>query len=204
MKPNEVELLKAYIKKELQKRKGVEINYNLSNPREHYYHLTRPLFLKYSQSISKLDKDDLLTLIALVYSWMPTIPKVSYSQDIDERLNKAVLFLNKIKIWDIDMEHLEKYSDDFSNLKWIINKSDVGMSKVLHFVNPDLFCIYDKRIDENIRKITGVSRKISFLKLCQIFYAIKNQLRINMKEVDLILWAISDNNINCTRRDIPL
>jgi hypothetical protein len=98
MKPNEVELLKVYIKKELQKKKGVETGYNLANAREHYYHLTRPLFLKYSENISKLDKEDFLSLIALVYSWMPTIPKVSYSQDIDERLNKAVLFLNKIKL----------------------------------------------------------------------------------------------------------
>lgn len=188
MKPNEVELLKAYIKKELQKKKWSPTSYNLSNAREHYYHLTRPLFLKYSENISQLDKDDFLSLMALVYSWMPTIPKVSYSQDIDERLNKAVLFLNKIKVWDIDMVHLEQYREDFSNLKWIINKSDVGMSKVLHFVNPNLFCIYDKRIGETIRKVTGLKGKISFLELCQTFYEIKTDLKTSMKELDLILW----------------
>jgi hypothetical protein len=63
------------------------------------------------------------------------------------------------------------------------------MSKVLHFTNPELFCIYDKRIGETIRKITGIKGKIPFFDLCQCFYEIKTQLKTTMREVDLILWA---------------
>jgi thermostable 8-oxoguanine DNA glycosylase len=87
------------------------------------------------------------------------------------------------------MDHLDSYREDFENLKGFTNNSYVGMSKVLHFINPELFCIYDSRIVKRLRKVTNCTpADITFLKLCPILYSIKNALKISMQEIDLILW----------------
>lgn len=193
-----VELIKAYICEEFTKKhakkwhqKNSEIRpidpHLKSQTRENFYQLTRPLFLKYSQEIEKLNRDDLMLLIAFAYSWMPTIPKVSYSLNIDERLNKAVLFINKIKSWDIDIKKLDSYLEEFENLKTFTNNSYVGMSKVLHFINPKLFCIYDSRVLKKIAKMTG-EKKVSFINLNKVLYQISEETGYSMEQIDLLLW----------------
>lgn len=193
-----IELIKAYICKEYEKKHAKKahqkkaenstINPHLtSQTRENFYQLTRPLFLKYSQEINRLNRDDLLLLIAFAYSWMPTIPKVSYSLNVDERLNKAVLFINKVKSWDVDIDKLDSYLEEFENLKAFTNNSYVWMSKVLHFINPKLFCIYDSRVLKKIAKITG-EKKVSFIDLNKALYQISGETRYSMEQIDLLLW----------------
>ena len=193
-----IELIKAYICKEYEKKhakkahqkkaKNSLINPHLkSQTRENFYQLTRPLFLKYSQQVERLNKDDLMYLIAFAYSWMPTIPKVSYSLDIDERLNKAVLFINKVKFWDVNIKKLDSYLEEFENLKSFTNNSYVGMSKVLHFINPNLFCIYDSRVLKKLMKITGL-KKIHFIALNKTLYQISRETDYSMAKIDQILW----------------
>jgi hypothetical protein len=106
---------------------------------------------------------------------MPTVPKVGYLGEVDKKLNNAVLFVNKVKSGDMDMNKLASYAQDFENLRELTNNSYVGMSKVLHFINPDLFCIYDSRVLAKIKKITGI-KKITFFELTSSLYLIKMEL----------------------------
>ena len=106
---------------------------------------------------------------------MPTVPEVSYLGEVDKKLNTAVFFVNKVKSGDIEMDNLELYAQDFENLRVLTNNSYVGMSKVLHFINPELFCIYDSRVLAKIKKITGI-KKITFFELTSSLYLIKKEL----------------------------
>lgn len=188
MDPKGIALIREFIKKEISHISHSDSLNKTSVSRENYYNLTRPLFLKYAQNIETLNKDDLMYLISFAYSWMPTIPKVKYCTDIENRLNKAVLFINKVKSWDIDIAHLESYLDDLENLKWFTNNSYVWMSKVLHFINPKLFCIYDSRVLKKLIKLTGI-KKISFINLNKALYDISLDTGYSMEQIDIILWA---------------
>lgn len=106
---------------------------------------------------------------------MPTVPKVCYLGEINKKLDNAVLFVNKVKSGDIKMDNLELHTQDFENLRLLTNNSYVGMSKVLHFINPELFCIYDSRVLAKIKKITGI-KKMTFLELTSSLYLIKKEL----------------------------
>lgn len=106
---------------------------------------------------------------------MPTVPKVCYLGEVDKKLNNAVLFVNKVKSGDMNMDNLESYTQDFENLRELTNNSYVGMSKVLHFINPELFCIYDSRVLAKIKRITGL-KKITFFDLASSLYLIKKEL----------------------------
>lgn|GEM_PF-2879274 len=106
---------------------------------------------------------------------MPTVPKVCYLGEINKKLDNAVLFVNKVKSGDIKLDNLELHTQDFENLRLLTNNSYVGMSKVLHFINPELFCIYDSRVLAKIKKITGI-KKMTFLKLTSSLYLIKKEL----------------------------
>jgi hypothetical protein len=175
MEKEKLTLLKSYISKSIESNKSKRSDYNISDPRELWYSLTRPIFIKYSQDLNTLNKTDLLYLAAFAYSWMPTVPKVGYLGEVDKKLNNAVLFVNKVKSGDMDMDNLESYTLDFENLRELTNNSYVGMSKVLHFINPELFCIYDSRVLAKIKKITGI-KKMTFFELISSLYLIKKEL----------------------------
>jgi hypothetical protein len=188
MEKEKLTLLKSYISQSIESDRSKRSDYNISDPRELWYSLTRPIFIKYAQDLKTLNKTDLLYLTAFAYSWMPTVPKVCYLGEVDKKLNNAVLFVNKVKLGDMDMDNLESYAQDFENLRELTNNSYVGMSKVLHFINPELFCIYDSRVLAKIKKITGI-KKMTFFELTSSLYFIKKELWVSLSEIDLILWS---------------
>jgi len=188
MEKEKLTLLKSYISQSVQSGMRRWSDYNILDPRELWYYLTRPIFIKYAQGLETLQKTDLLYLTAFAYSWMPTVPKVCYLGEINKKLDNAVLFVNKVKSGDIKLDNLELHTQDFENLRLLTNNSYVGMSKVLHFINPELFCIYDSRVLAKIKKITGI-KKMTFLKLTSSLYLIKKELWVSLSEIDLILWS---------------
>lgn len=189
MEKEKLSLLQSHISQSVQPDRKRWSDYNISDPRELWYFLTRPIFIKYAQDLKTLNKTDLLYLTAFAYSWMPTVPKVCYLGEIDKKLNNAVLFVNKVKSGDINMDNLESYTQDFENLRELTNNSYVGMSKVLHFINSELFCIYDSRVLAKIKRITGL-KKVTFFDLASSLYLIKRELWVSLSEMDLILWSV--------------
>lgn len=177
-----------YIKAHLDQSKEKEVSYDLTNPREHWYSMTRDVFSRFAESREKFTADDLLILTACAYSWMPTIPRIMYTENVYEKLDKAVAFINAIKNGEVDMVWLQKHEASFTNLRGFINNSDVGMSKVLHFLRPDLFPIYDSRVVKNIEKISWKS-KTTFLELCENFYTLSRDLGCSMRDIDIIIWS---------------
>lgn len=85
-----------------------------------------------------LDEQAFVCGAHMVYGWMPTILEVHVSQSVN--LHTGVALLNKARTTGrLSCEEIEQLAS-------LVNRSVVGASKLLHFVNPEAFAIWDSRI----------------------------------------------------------
>lgn len=98
---------------------------------------TYPEFIKYFEKIEagKINEHNLIVASHFVYGWMPTIIRL----DLKEK-DKAIFLLNAVKSGHILKEN------ELKILKNVVNNSLVGLSKLLHFINPIDYAIWDSRI----------------------------------------------------------
>jgi hypothetical protein len=104
-------------------------------PEEDNYLTAYQEFVKYFKNLDKLSIHNTIIGISFTYSWMPTI--------LDLRSNKiqeATEILNYAK------QGNRPSSTDLDLLKSCFNNSLVGSSKLLHFINPEQFAIWDSRV----------------------------------------------------------
>ena len=120
-------------------------NLDYSNPdTNRSYQYSYPYLINYFKDADTLNKEHLVIGAHAVYGWMPTILNLKkHENDTDSseiNLNDEIVLLNKAK----KGESLDEKELDL--LKRRINNSMVGLSKLLHFVNPDNYAIWDSRI----------------------------------------------------------
>ncbi|WP_177765187.1 hypothetical protein [Flavobacterium sp. I3-2] len=83
-----------------------------------------------------LTESDVVIGVGFTYSWMPTILKnLNLS-----KLDRVTSILNNVK------QGVEISDDDLLLLKEFSNNSLVGASKLLHFINPEQYAIWDSWI----------------------------------------------------------
>lgn len=98
-------------------------------------------FLKYFKDIKIITKHNLVISINFTYGWMPTIFDFR-----SEDFNEAIKILNNAKNGIIPT------ANQLDILKGLFNNSLVGTTKLLHFINPEIFAIWDSRV---YRYLTG-------------------------------------------------
>ena len=114
------------LKKEIESFKVNEENSYLNSYQE---------FIQYFNKTPKIEKHHLIISSHFVYGWMPTILKLKL-----KNLEEVLQILNKAKTDQIlNSKELEK-------LRFSINNSLVGTSKLLHFINPEIYPIWDSKI----------------------------------------------------------
>ncbi len=164
------ELNLELIKKEL-KDFSVDINSYIN---------TYPEFIKYFQKIPTIEKHHLIISSHFVYGWMPTI--ISLNQD---DLPQVLRLLNQVKQGNL------LAAPELAILKKCINNSMVGLSKLLHFIRPDVYAIWDSRIFKFLsgKKSTyGIDKPTAYLKYLQDLKKITDQ-----KEFDQFYQEIQKN-----------
>lgn len=108
---------------------------NFDSTKENYL-LSYPHFLNYFKNLKTINLENLIIGISFTYSWMPTILK---SIKI-ENPEKLLSILNKVK-------NGQKINEEqLATLKRAFNNSLVGTSKLLHFINPKQYAIWDSRV----------------------------------------------------------
>ena len=132
------------------------------NPNDSFFISYRE-FLNYFEKIETIDFGSMVIGIHFTYSWMPTI--------FDFRSNefsKVIVILNKVK------RKLEINSEDCLVLKENFNNSLVGTSKLLHFINPMEYSIWDSRVFRYIFNknpyqyhLSDPENFLSYLKMCK-------------------------------------
>ena len=103
---------------------------------EENYLFSYPYFLNYFQNLESINLENLVIGISFTYSWMPTILKALNLKNTE----KVLFILNEVKKGKlIDEQQL-------TTLKTTFNNSLVGTSKLLHFINPKQYAIWDSRV----------------------------------------------------------
>lgn len=125
--------------------------------------ISYPEFLKYFSDISTITKHNVIIGINFTYGWMPTIFNFR-----SENFDDVVHILNKVKSGNVPTEN------ELELLKGCFNNSLVGTSKLLHFINPEKFAIWDSRVYRYITseepydyRINNISSFIDYQKFCQ-------------------------------------
>jgi len=122
---------------------GEARKFQIGDETQSYLH-SYPYFTNYFANIQnhKIEIDNLVIGIHFVYGWMPTIFEFKNQEDFVV----ATEILNKAKVG----EPLK--SKDYKTLKRLLNGSLVGTSKLLHFINPEKYAIWDSRVHNYLRK----------------------------------------------------
>lgn len=108
---------------------------NLRLDNQSSYLQTYPDFIQYFQEIVEIQKHHLVIGSHFVYGWMPTILRLDLSH-----LDHTVELLNDVKTGRL------LTTEDLKYLKGKINNSLVGVSKLLHFIAPQNYAIWDSWI----------------------------------------------------------
>jgi len=101
--------------------------------------ISYPEFIEYFKSISEINKHNLIIGINFTYGWMPTIFDFR-TTEIEKNIDLAIEILNRAK----NGKDLE--TKDYKHLKSLLNNSLVGSTKLLHFINPEKYAIWDSRV----------------------------------------------------------
>lgn len=127
------------------------------------YDVSYPEFLKYFSDIETITKHNLVIGINFTYGWMPTI--------FDFRSDK---FDEAIEILDNAKKGLVLTVNQLETLKGLFNNSLVGTTKLLHFINPEKFAIWDSRVYYYLTgelahnyRIGNCESYLSFLAFCE-------------------------------------
>ncbi len=94
--------------------------------------------LGYFKDIGKLTSKDVVVGAHMVYGWMPTI--VHLNKDGSDP-SEILHILQSVKDDKADLSE-----DQLITIKRYINNSVVGASKLLHFISPDSYPIWDSKI----------------------------------------------------------
>jgi hypothetical protein len=127
------------------------------------YDISYPEFLRYFSNKEPITKHNLIIGINFVYGWMPTIFDFR-SKEFDQALE----ILNNAKNGKIPTV------PQFEILKALFNNSLVGTTKLLHFINPEIFAIWDSRVYRYLtgeeaynHRIGNCDSYLSFLEFCK-------------------------------------
>lgn len=132
-------------------------------------YLSYPEFLKYFSDIKTITQHNLTIGINFTYGWMPTI--FDFRSD---NFVEALDILNKAKMGR------KLTADNLALLKGLLNNSLVGTTKLLHFINPDNFAIWDSRVyryltnkEPHDNRIGNCKAYLDYLEFCD--YLTKQQ-----------------------------
>ena len=123
------------IDKFIQDGKNFAQNQSNFNIEKHSDYISYPEFLRYFEEIRTIDRHNLIIGINFTYGWMPTIFDFRSS-----KFTEAIEILNRAKEGSIPS------INELNILKELFNNSLVGTSKLLHFINPKVFAIWDSRV----------------------------------------------------------
>jgi hypothetical protein len=133
-------------------------------------HVSYKEFVKYFKELKNINLHNLIIGINFTYGWMPTI--FDFRSD---SFDDAIDVLNKAKLGKmIEVK-------DLVLLKGLFNNSLVGTSKILHFINPSKFAIWDSRVyryltgkEPNQNRIGDCNLYLDYLIFCDNLNSNKN------------------------------
>jgi hypothetical protein len=155
-----------------------------------------PEFLRYFQELPSINYHHLIIAANFAYGWMPTTLRFK-----SDRFDEAVILLNRAKAGELLTD------EDLWCLIHLINNSMVGVSKLLHFVNPEQYAIWDSRVDAYLRGYPyWTPAYLGYLELCRSVVAHRTFAAVHasinqkvgydvsgMRAVELVMYGTSQD-----------
>jgi hypothetical protein len=116
-----------------------EMETSISIPDKQSYILSYPHMLGFFSSKSVLTESDIVVGSHMVYGWMPTIIDIYYA-------NGRISLAESLPLFNSAKQGKMVSKTDLDRLKCLINNSLVGLSKLLHFISPSTYPIWDSKI----------------------------------------------------------
>lgn len=105
------------------------------------YSIAYASLLPYFEKLQKVTWDDAVVGLHIVYGWMPTIPQLGRIMRWDQqRKSDLTATLTRAVNGNVPTD------DELTELMAFSNNSMIGASKLLHFLNPSIFPIWDSRV----------------------------------------------------------
>lgn len=123
-------------------------------PQDNSYILSYPYMLSYFSDKQTITPGDVVIGAHMVYGWMPTVLELDIAAMKGTSLQEVATLLTAAKNSDLNSEQLLA-------LKGMVNNSIVGASKLLHFVAPSRYPIWDSRIYEFCHRKGGHAYQIN-------------------------------------------
>jgi predicted AAA+ superfamily ATPase len=143
-------------------------------------------FITYFKNIECIEKHHLVIASHFVYGWMPTVIQLKTKE-----LKEVLTTLNAVKAGQlISLAELER-------IKFCINNSMVGASKLLHFISPKVYAIWDSRIFRYLtgkKSQYGIEKPENYLEYLRRLNEIANKdeyKKLHAKIQDKFLYEIS-------------
>ena len=151
------------------------------------YYISYIEFLEYFKNTNEITKHNLIIGINFVYGWMPTIFDFC-NNDFD----------NVLKILNRAKQNIIPSKDELDSLKGLLNHSLVGTSKLLHFINPECFAIWDSKVYKYLTKNNANQNSISksesylpYLEFCKELTERKEYENIHRKICDAVEYEMT-------------
>lgn len=126
------------------------------------YELSYPVFVDFFAKRPVISQQDFILAANFTYAWMPTILHFK-----SPKIEAATLLANEAKKGAVLSD------EELMVIKSVVNNSLVGASKLLHFINPSEYAIWDSRV---LQFLSGKSYKqtlekpqlyLTYLQLCK-------------------------------------
>ncbi len=144
------------------------------------YLISYPEFIAYFEKLNIIEKHHLIIGVNFVYGWMPTI--FDFRSD---KFDDVLKILNELKRGKIPKR------EELETLKKCFNNSLVGTSKLLHFINPSQFAIWDSRVCRYLTNkephsyvVENINIYFAYLELCKTLADEKEYMAIH-KSINL-------------------
>lgn len=151
------------------------------------YMYSYPHFLDHFADKNSLIVNDLVVGAYLSYGWMPKI--LQFNTEI---VNQAVKKLNELKSAKFPFNGQVQDLKPLHKIQNTTNGSVVGMSKLLHFLNPQCFPIFDSRVYEYLYEKKPYSYRFNTLEKYLEYVSIVNRIIGSNNFKSLILKPVND------------
>ena len=135
---------------------------NNIDPRNHYIQAYPSLLDSTKILYGEMEEKAIPVIAHLAYGWMPTIPK---NINFGKETNRKILEASKICSIDQSVNFIKSWHTPPVNNSW------VGSSKVLHFINPEFFPIWDSKVAKHFTKGNNKKLSDSDIRMKSGFYA---------------------------------
>jgi hypothetical protein len=126
-------------------------------------------FVKYfSDILGELNNHHIIIGSHFTYGWMPTIIELK-----NDNIDGLLKILNEVK------KGKRLCSEELNQLRIGINNSLVGSSKLLHFINPNNYAIWDSRVYKYLTNLEPYDYRINNYEAYQNYLELCHKLTTN-------------------------